>query len=345
MHFHCRFGFLSRLRRSKHSTERKYQMSSSSKTALRRHWLILRSLPKEPCKKTVSDILAVLQESHEINVTKRTVERDLLTLQESFPITCDDRSKPHGWSWARDAAVISLPGLTLNEALTLELVRQHLTPLLPSSTLEQMQPYFDQAQRTLQGEGGYSAASRWPEKIRAVLPTQPLLAPAINPDVQQTVYEALLHDRQIKIIYRKKAAVELNQYRVHPLAIVQRGQITYLVCTLNDNPDLRLLVLHRIEYAETCHESARQPANFNLDQYIDCGAFGFGNGETVQLEAIFTAKAGDHLYETPLSLDQSIEELPDGKLKVVATVRDTPQLRWWLRGFGSDINATINNLG
>lgn len=316
---------------------------STSNTALRRHWLILRALPKSPYKKTSSDILTALLDSKEVKVTKRTVERDLLTLQEFFPITCDERSKPYGWSWARDAAVISLPGLTLNEALTFELVRQHITPLLPACTLNQMQSYFDLARRTLESESGYAVASRWPDKVRTVPPTQPLLAPVIKEEVQQTVYEALLHDQQIKISYRKKGAMELSRYRVHPLGIVHRGQVTYLVCTLNDYQDIKLLALHRFESAETMHETAKCPADFNLDNYIASGAFGFGNGETIKLEAVFTAKAGEHLYETPLSFDQTIEELPDGRLKVVATVRDTPQLKWWLNGFGEEVKTIIDN--
>jgi len=36
-----------------------------------------------------------------------------------------------------------------------------------------------------------------------------------------------------------------------------------------------------------------------------------------------------------LSKDQVIKELPDGRLEVTATVADTPQLAWWLRGMGA----------
>jgi predicted DNA-binding transcriptional regulator YafY len=40
-----------------------------------------------------------------------------------------------------------------------------------------------------------------------------------------------------------------------------------------------------------------------------------------------------------LSTDQSIEELADGKLRVTATVADTPQLHWWLLGFGAGVKV------
>jgi len=41
-------------------------------------------------------------------------------------------------------------------------------------------------------------------------------------------------------------------------------------------------------------------------------------------------------------------ELPDGRLEVTATVADTPQLEWWLRGMGCEVvnyqDCKIQNL-
>lgn len=58
---------------------------------------------------------------------------------------------------------------------------------------------------------------------------------------------------------------------------------------------------------------------------------GFGIGNLKNLKAVFTKEAGEHLYESCLSEDQIIRELPDGRLEVKATVADTAQLEWWLR--------------
>ena len=66
---------------------------------------------------------------------------------------------------------------------------------------------------------------------------------------------------------------------------------------------------------------------------------GFGQGEPVQLRAVFEAKAGEHLYECQLSTDQTITVQDDGRLLVEATVRNTSQLLWWLRGFGKAVEV------
>ena len=59
----------------------------------------------------------------------------------------------------------------------------------------------------------------------------------------------------------------------------------------------------------------------------------------IQLKAQLTRVAAAHLYETPLSDDQTIEPLDADHVLVTATVRQSAQLEWWLRGFGSAIQV------
>tara|TARA_Y100000590_G_scaffold353552_1_gene406513 strand:+ start:501 stop:761 length:261 start_codon:yes stop_codon:yes gene_type:complete len=57
------------------------------------------------------------------------------------------------------------------------------------------------------------------------------------------------------------------------------------------------------------------------------------------IEIIFDASAGFHLYETPLSENQKINDEKNGNLRVYATVADTEQLRWWLLSFGEHVEV------
>jgi predicted DNA-binding transcriptional regulator YafY len=57
----------------------------------------------------------------------------------------------------------------------------------------------------------------------------------------------------------------------------------------------------------------------------------------IVLEAIFTRDVAQHLYETPLSIDQKLEEADVEHVRVTATVKDSQQLRWWLLGFGGQV--------
>jgi predicted DNA-binding transcriptional regulator YafY len=299
---------------------------------------MLRLIPRYPQKITARDLQHRLAaENFEIN--KRTIERDLQELSGLFPLTVDDREKPYGWSWQKDAPAFDLPGLSATEALSLKLIERNLQPLLPRSIVDQLSPHFKAASQKLDSQTGRRRLASWPNKIRVLPASQPLLPPATRTEVQQIIHEALLQDRQIAINYLRRGDRKFAQYVLHPLGIVQRGPVTYLVAKVFDYPDPRLFALHRFQKAEMLDESANVPKNFDLDAYIASGAFGFSDGGTIRLDVVFDDGAAEHLYETPLSSDQTLKPLGDGRTRLAATVADTAQLRWWLLGFGAGVEV------
>jgi predicted DNA-binding transcriptional regulator YafY len=147
-----------------------------------------------------------------------------------------------------------------------------------------------------------------------------------------------MQDQQIKLHYRKRDASVATVYDVvHPLAVVQRGGITYLVCMFGEFTDVRTLALHRIQQVELRYEPARRLPDFDIDEYIASGQFGFVAGGPITLCAIFSRSAGEHLFETPLSGDQQLSLTEDGRLRLAATVPNTRALVWWLLGFGDGV--------
>ncbi len=312
-------------------------MPSNHETLLRQ-WQMLRWIPRYPAKITASQIKAKL-DAEDLNVTKRTVERDLVDLSLAFPLTVDDRSKPHGWSWQKDAPSFDLPGLGNNEALAMLMVEQYLTALLPASTRFVLEPHFKAARQHLSAIPKSAHVRAWPNKVRTVPPAQPLIAPAIKAEVHRAVSEALLNEKQLQISYLKRGETEANEYRVHPLALIQRGGLIYLLTRVFDYEDLRNLAMHRITSAEILDAESHAPEGFDIDTEIAKGRFGFGDGSMLRLKAKFTHESGEHLFETPLSEDQQIQEMPEGDKIVTATLADTPQLMWWLLGMGSGVEV------
>ena len=312
-------------------------MSLTHNTLLRQ-WQLLRLLPRYPQKITASDLRTrLLAEGYQ--TTKRTVERDLLSLSVVFPVSLDDRQKPFGWSWQKNAPILDVPGLTAPQALAFALIQRFLAPLLPASTLGDLGPYFKTAEQQLNTLPKGRGLPSWVNKIRVVHPAQSLIPPRIKPEAQRAVYEALLNNRQIRIAYHKRGAQGPVEYTVHPLGLVQRGPVTYLVGTLFHYDDILLLAVHRILSAIMLDEPVNYPKDFTLDKYIASGALDFGNGEQIRLEAIFHAAAAEHLHETALSADQVIHPLDDERVRVSATVLATPQLSWWLLAFGEQVEV------
>jgi predicted DNA-binding transcriptional regulator YafY len=79
------------------------------------------------------------------------------------------------------------------------------------------------------------------------------------------------------------------------------------------------------------------PEGFNLDRYV-AKELSFPVGKAIKLKVIFFEKSDVvRLEESPIANDQSVRELRNGGFEITATVTDTIQLRWWLRGYGSRV--------
>jgi len=313
-------------------------MASHSDT-LSRQWLLLQRIPRYPQKITAGGLTEQLRaEGHD--VSKRTIERDLTSLSEMFPLTSDERAKPFGWSWQKDASQFSLPGMSPLQAMVLNLARTHLNPLLPAHLLEPLKPYFRQADATLRQILGKRGVSDWNKRVAVVQPTQPLLPPKINESSLAIVHEALARQRQVELLYRSHSADRRVRYRVHPLGLVFRGVVVYLVGTIGDYEDPRSLALHRVENARMLDEAAQAPKGFELHAFVNSGAFGFHESGPLDLVLRIEAPAAAHLYETPLSESQVItRDEREGWVRISARVLDTSQLRWWLLAFGEQLEV------
>ncbi len=305
--------------------------SNSDLNAVSRQWEMLKLLPTRIPGITCRDLQTKL---HELgySVSKRTVERDLRDLSIPFPILCNDKGKPYGWYWSPGTSA-DLPAITLAEALSLRLVEDLLKPLLPSAILTSLQAHFNQAQNKLKSMRHDNAAAHWQDKVRHVPPTLPLLPPVIDQEVLEVIQQALLYDQQIEVEYQTVHADKCSRQILHPLALVQRGSVTYLVATAFNYQDKRLYAMHRIRQANSLNEPSIRPADFNLDAFIASGALQFGTG-TLKLQAWITDDLVIYLTETPLSQDQSLEKTADG-YHLSATVSDSWQLRWWILSHGS----------
>lgn len=79
----------------------------------------------------------------------RTIQRQLEMLSVHFEIERDDRSKPYGYCWLKNARALAVPNLTAQESLLLRLAEEHLKNLLPARLMKSMDGFFDQARRNL----------------------------------------------------------------------------------------------------------------------------------------------------------------------------------------------------
>jgi len=267
----------------------------------------------------------------------RTIQRQLEMLSGHFDIERDERSKPYGYRWLENSGGLTVPNLTLQESLLLNLAEEHLKNLLPARLMKSMGSFFAQARRNFGADSNARLEREWPSKVRVVATSQPLLPPKIVPGVLEVVSEALYSNRWLHLDYRNSVSKQ-NEIEVMPLGLAQQGPSLYLVCRYRGYDNERSLALHRMLSARASSFKFERPKEFNLKKYDEDGQFGFGHGERVHLTFHIDRDAGKHLLETPLSTDQQVQEIGDDQLEITATVVDSSMLEWWLRGFGDAVS-------
>ena len=310
-----------------------------SGTTLERHWGMLQLLPRAPYRITAAE-LAVRLKDRGHTISKRSIERDLQQLSTHFPIELDERAKPFGWSWQRDAASFSVPGMTPLQAVVLLTAEAHLKPLLPANQLAELRPLLDQAKRTIATTPGSDALGPWPSRVAVASTNQPLLPPVVHSAVLVAVHTALYMGRQLEVSYQARYEDAPKPIRLHPMGLIQRGGVMYLVCRMFNYTDPRIIVLHRMHSATVLEDPAKIPAGFRLKSMLPEVSSGFDPGKPVRLVLRMVQDAARHLFETPLSTDQRISA-PDGSgwVTIKATVSSSAQLRWWLLGFGEGVEV------
>ena len=272
---------------------------------------------------------------------ERSIQRLLKSLSEQFDIERDDSSLPYGYRWKAQGRSLMVPTLNSQESLLLMLAEQQLQPLLPPSVMQAMEGFFRQAHANLAPHQNAKLEKQWLKKIRVVSEMQPLLPPKLTAGVLDAVSAALYANHWLDVGYTNQRD-EHKQHRVMPLGLAQQGPRLYLVCQFEGYDNQRILALHRIKKATDTNLPFERP-DFDLAEYEGDGNLAVGNGKRIHLQFEIDKPPGQHLLESPLSKDQTVEERPDSYL-ISATVVQTLLLERWLNSFGGrirDIRKTL----
>ncbi|MEZ4446202.1 MAG: WYL domain-containing protein [Polyangiaceae bacterium] len=300
---------------------------------LHRHWAMLSLIPRAP-RKIDTARLARLLEAQGIEMTRRSIQRSLESLAAQFiDLRCDNRSKPYGWCWDRGGSLLEVPGMTLDTAVTYQLLERHLAQMVPRSTIESLRPHFKRAREVLAAQPD-AKMTRWQRKIRVVPRGQPTVVPNVAEPVLRAVYTALLEERRLEVRYRRRGSEELRDYEVSPLGLVLRNGTLILVGCFWDYDEPRQMLLHRMSRATVQDRKQHRPKGFDLDAYIEAGGVGFRKGEPLALHCRIDERVAIALRESPLSQDQTLSDEAEGWRELRATVADTVDLRTWIRGHG-----------
>jgi predicted DNA-binding transcriptional regulator YafY len=301
-----------------------------------RHWVMLRMIPRAPSRIGVGEIAERLR-AVGMATTTRSIQRDLNDLSAKFPLI-GDAARPQGWSWAKDAPQQSFPTYDEQARIALALAHEQLESVLPRETFRRLAPVFSEIGET--GNAARGKGTRLSDLVQVRSRRQALIPPTVKPSVHEAVCRAVVCGRQLEIRYESRSSRRTVSMTVHPLGLIVSEGTCYLVATIGSYEDIRHLAMHRIHHAARIDLPARRPARFSLQTHLDQGGM-----ELRQSSALLALRFrirnlwATHLEESMLSRDQTVQPAGDGWTVVIATVPDTMQIRWWLRGYGADLEV------
>lgn len=300
---------------------------------------MLSVIPKAPESIATPDLLAKLQ-AQGYQVDLRTIQRDLNKLSRSplFPISSTEGSKPLRWFWPQQIPKVQFPLMTSSEALMFKLVDTYLDPVVPPVVKSALSDYVHQAENILQK----SPLGTWTDKVKIIPNSMRLLPAEIQPDALMIVYEGLLKNVQINILYHPLDR-DSRSYLINPLGLVCRHNVMYLVAMDTKDSVVKQFALHRFENASLTEISSNKPTGFSLDDYINQGEFDYpvyDTHPTLSLKLAINRYLKQILQETPLSTHQIITATEDEDTFILESpVIDSEQLRWWIKSFGSAVEV------
>ena len=301
---------------------------------LERQWAMLRAIPNWPQTITVTALTKAINHAG-FRATRRTVERDLKELLLRFPITVDDSGKTFRWGWMKSAAVDFLPRLSVPQCLALTLAQQHARHLLPKDMFDELAPLFDAAEREL----AKTPWKDWHKRTAVVPPAFVLQPPKIHAKALSDAQHTLAHRLCLTTDYRSKGNKTAKPRKLHPLGLLVRGSVQYLVCMQDDDTEPRQFAIHRMIDATATTEPCRELHGFSMTRYA-ARSLAINSHGTIRLRAHFLDTAAEHLRETPLSTYQTWRPIEGtNKVEICATVEDDLQLKRHLLSFGSEMEV------
>jgi predicted DNA-binding transcriptional regulator YafY len=289
----------------------------------------------------VHDIIRLIEARHGISVPelaeetgvgRRTIQRDIIAIQEAgYPLISEWHEGVKLYRFLTRFKDVPPISFTLQELMTLSLLRSQLDLLNGTPFLEEMQSLFRKVNSVLpprlaahmeriaqvshpllQGKRDYS---KWSEALRLIR-------------------HALLFQQSITISYRPAGRGEPTSYHVDPYTLLfQKGGI-YLFGFARERQALRTFAVERIASVEPMTERFEIPEGFAPGQAFE-EAFGIVAEPPMDVTIRFSAAIAHAVKDRVWHASQRITEHTDGTLLLHFRAGGKMEILSWLLSYGA----------
>lgn len=297
-----------------------------------RQWKLLHALESSRHGATIDGL------AEELEVTTRTIRRDLAALQEAgFPLY-DERDENGRTRWRIDGRVLKglETGFTLAELGALYLSRNLLEAVAGTPFRRELTNAFARLEKVLSPR-----MRQFLDRLPAVLAAKPgprARGADTSAAVVPRLLEATLHLRVASIRYHSVSSGRVKDYLVHPyrLAFAQGG--LYLLAFVPEYGGIRTFAVDRISSVSLEKQTftPRQP----MGDDVFANSLGVNTGPAERVEIEFDARVAPYVRARVWHASQQLQEAEDGRLILVMHVCHDWALRSWILSWGPYARVT-----
>jgi proteasome accessory factor B len=291
-----------------------------------RQWKVLHALEAARHGVTLDSL------ADELEVTTRTIRRDLAALQEAgFPLY-DTHDADGRVRWRIDGQVLKglETGFTLAELCALYLSRNLLESVAGTPFQRDLGVAFARLERALSPR-----MRQFLDRLPLVLAAKP--GPRVRggdaaPELVARLLDATLHYRSAKMRYHSVSSGRVKDYLVHPyrLAFAQGG--LYLLAFVPEYSDVRTFAVDRI--ASVSLEKTTFTPQRELAGDVFANSLGVNTGPAQRVEIEFAARVAPYVRARVWHASQETRDLDGGDLVLTMHVCHDWALRSWILSWG-----------
>jgi predicted DNA-binding transcriptional regulator YafY len=290
-----------------------------------RQWTLLRQLAAVRTN-TIANLSA------DLNVTTRTVRRDLAALQTAgFPIYDETVNGTKFWRMDPKAmGALARSGLTFAELSALYFSRALLECFAATPLLQDLQGALDKFEAVLS-----PATKKFLDRLPRVISAKAPHAKRQDKDTYQTtakLLEASVGQRVVSMRYHSQESKREKEYIVHPYRLVHAQGGLYLIAFVPAYSEVRTFAVERVRRA-TLHEQTFEPVP-ELDTDPFKNSLGVHRGPATKVQLRFRPEIAASIKERTWHASQTFKDRNDGSVMMTLEVSDDYALRGWLLGFG-----------
>ena len=291
-----------------------------------RQWKVLHALESSRHGASIDSLAG------ELEVTTRTIRRDLAALQEAgFPLY-DTRDEEGRVRWRLDGHVLKGldTGFTLGELCALYLSRNLLESVAGTPFQRDLGHAFARLQAALSPR-----MRQFLDRLPAVLAAKPgprARGGEAASDIVARLLEAILHFRVSSMRYHSVSSAKIKDYLVHPyrLAFAQGG--LYLLAYVPAYENIRTFALDRVK-AVSLEKQTFTPRR-DLPEDVFANSLGVNTGPPERVEIAFDANIAPYIRARVWHASQELRDAADGALTLTMQVCHDWALRSWILSWG-----------